>query len=97
MSQKGDISTTRCLPFLLVTKMRNEMKKEKIIEELQRYSKPEDELFLWSFPLEKEDLDPDNELSDEKWEEFVDDQIDPFGHHSLDIGKELFRNWINGW
>ena len=73
------------------------MKKENIIAELQRYSKPEDELFLWSFPLEKEDLDPNNELSDKKWEEFVEDQIDPFGHHSLDIGKELLRNWINEW
>jgi len=73
------------------------MNKENIIENLQRHLKPEDGLYLWSEPLCREELDRDNELSDEKWEEFLVDTQDQFGDHSFDIGKELLKNWIHGW
>ena len=71
----------------------SKMNKENIMKNLDYFLIPENSLYQW---LEKKHLDPDNKLSDEKWEEFVEDTQDQFGDHTSDIGKEFLQNWING-
>ena len=49
-------------------------------------------LFQW---LEKEHLDPDNNLSDDEWEIFVEDCQNSFGNEVSEVGKEFLENWIS--
>ncbi len=69
----------------------NEMNKENIMKNLDCFLIPENSLYQW---LEKKHLDPDNKLSDEKWEEFVDNNIDLFADNVSQVGKEMMSEYI---
>jgi len=70
---------------------RNEMNKENIMKNLDCFLIPENSLYQW---LEKEHLDHDNKLSVEKWEEFVDNNIDLFADNVSQVGKEMMSEYI---
>jgi len=67
------------------------MNKENIMRNLKHYLIPENSLYQW---LEKEHLDLENKLSDEEWEEFVDNYIDLFADNVSQVGKELMSEYI---
>ena len=67
------------------------MNKENIMRNLKHYLIPENSLYQW---LEKEHLDLENKLSDEEWEEFVDNYIDLFAYNVSQVGKELMSEYI---
>lgn len=69
------------------------MNKENIMRNLKHYLIPENSLYQW---LEKKHLDPDNKLSDEEWEEFVEYTQFQFAREISDVGKEFLENWIDG-
>ena len=48
---------------------------------------------LWQY-LEKKHLDPDNKLSDDDWEEFVDECVYSFAEEVSKVGQEFLEEWI---
>ena len=73
--------------------MRSIMNKENIMKDIDCFLIPENSLYQW---LEKKHLDPDNKLSDEEWEEFVEYTQFQFAREISDVGKEFLENWIDG-
>ena len=47
---------------------------------------------LWQY-LEKEHLDPENEITDEQWIEFVNDYEDSFADKVSQLGNEYLAYW----
>ena len=47
---------------------------------------------LWQY-LEKEHLDPDNKLTDEQWQGFLDEHSDEFGERTAEMGKDMMDNF----
>ena len=47
---------------------------------------------LWQY-LEKEHLDPENEITDEQWIEFVNDCEDSFADKVSQLGHEYLAYW----
>ena len=47
---------------------------------------------LWQY-LEKEHLDPDNELTEEQWGVFLDEHTDEFGERTAEMGKDMMDNF----
>ena len=47
---------------------------------------------LWQY-LEKEHLDPDNKLTDEQWQSFLDEHTDEFGERTAEMGKDMMDNF----
>ena len=47
---------------------------------------------LWQY-LEKENLDPDNKLTDEQWQAFLDEHFDEFGERTAEMGKDMMDNF----
>ena len=47
---------------------------------------------LWQY-LEKENLDPDNKLTDEQWQAFLDEHSDEFGERTAEMGKDMMDNF----
>ena len=47
---------------------------------------------LWQY-LEKEHLDPDNELTDDQWQAFLDEHSDEFGERTAEMGKDMMDNF----
>ncbi len=55
---------------------------------------------LWQY-LEKEHLDPDNNLTNEQWQAFVDEHEGEFGERASVMGQDMMENFkiennING-
>ena len=67
-------------------------KAEQILEnELQKLTEiPKNT--LWQY-LEKEHLDPENEITDEQWIEFVNDYEDSFADKVSQLGNEYLAYW----
>ena len=49
---------------------------------------------LWQ-TLEKEHLDLDNKLSDEEWQNFVEENEDAFAEFKAQYGNSLFINYLH--
>ena len=47
---------------------------------------------LWQY-LEKEHLDPENEITDEQWIQFVNDCEDSFADKVSQLGQEYLAYW----
>ena len=47
---------------------------------------------LWQY-LEKEHLDPNNELTDDQWQAFLDEHSDEFGERTASMGKDMMHNF----
>jgi hypothetical protein len=47
---------------------------------------------LWQY-LEKEHLDPENEITDEQWIQFVNDCEDSFADQVSQLGQEYLAYW----
>ena len=68
------------------------MNKENIMKNLDYFLIPENSLYQW---LEKKHLDPDNLVSDEEWETFVENSENSFADEVYQVGKEYLENWIS--
>jgi hypothetical protein len=47
---------------------------------------------LWQY-LEKEHLDPDNELTNDQWQAFVDEHEGEFGERASVMGQDMMENF----
>lgn len=47
---------------------------------------------LWQY-LEKEHLDPDNKLTEEQWQGFLDEHSDEFGERASVMGQDMMENF----
>ena len=47
---------------------------------------------LWQY-LEKEHLDPKNKLTDEQWQEFLDEHSDEFGERTATMGHDMIHDF----
>jgi len=47
---------------------------------------------LWQY-LEKEHLDPNNKLTGEQWQGFLDEHSDEFGERTAEMGKDMMHNF----
>ena len=47
---------------------------------------------LWQY-LEKEHLDPNNELTNDQWQAFLDEHSDEFGERTAEMGKDMMDNF----
>ena len=47
---------------------------------------------LWQY-LAKEHLDPDNELTNNQWQAFLDEHSDEFGERTAEMGQDMMTNF----